>query len=467
MWVATEKLPRSPGHPFYERLNQVLVKAGFDAFVEKLCARFYADRLGRPSLRPGRYFQLLLVGYFEGLNSERAIAWRVSDSASLRVFLEYDPEEAPPNHSTLSRTRRRIDVETHGEVFTWVLKQLAEAGLVKGKTIGIDATTLEANAAMRSIVRRDTGKDYETFVRGLAEASGVETPTREELIRFDRKRKPKKMSNEEWMNPHDPDAKITKLKDGRTRLGHKVEEAVDLETGAVVAVTAPDELGDTQTMGETLRMAQEEVTAVEPDAEVHEVGGQGIPQQRDGAGVEGARTAELSVGNGSGAAELEGEQQEIPSAGVRESAAHSGTAGATVTAAAERVGGATVRASVRDRGVASDLRPGARQRAQATADPCLWIQPGIADASPDGGRHASESPKPRLDAPFYGYLGPNGALDSQESPLGAFLGVVPARFAVLRSWNPSLGHLNASVRKEHKPEKSRFCHGLIEEPGAY
>ena len=238
LWVATEKLPRSPGHPFYERLNQVLVKAGFDAFVEKLCARFYADRLGRPSLRPGRYFRLLLVGYFEGLNSERAIAWRVSDSASVRAFLEYDPEEAPPSHSTLSRTRRRIDVETHGEVFTWVLKQLAEAGLVKGKTIGIDATTLEANAAMRSIVRRDTGKDYETFVRGLAEASGVKTPTREELIRFDRKRKKKKMSNEEWVNPHDPDAKITKLKDGRTRLGHKVEAAVDLETGAVVAVTA-------------------------------------------------------------------------------------------------------------------------------------------------------------------------------------------------------------------------------------
>ena len=271
MWVATEKLPRSPGHPCYERLNQVLVNAGFDAFVEKLCARFYAERLGRASLRLGRYFRLLLVGYFEGLNSERAIAWRVSDSASVRAFLEYDPEEAPPSHSTLSRTRRRIDVETHGEVFTRVLKQLAEAGLVKGKTIGIDATTLEANAAMRSIVRRDTGKDYETFVRGLAEASGVETPTREELIRFDRKRKPKKMSNEEWTNPHDPDAKITKLKDGRTRLGHKVEEAVDLETGAVVAVTAPDELGDTQTMGETLRMAQEEVTAVEPDAEVYEV----------------------------------------------------------------------------------------------------------------------------------------------------------------------------------------------------
>ena len=270
MWVAAQKLPRSPGHPFYERLNQVLEKAGFDAFVEALCARFYADGIVRPSLRPGRYFRMLLVGYFEGLNSERAIAWRVADSMSLRAFLDLDPEETPPNHSTLSRTRRRIDVETHGEVFTWVLKQLAQAGLVQGKTIGIDATTLEANAAMRSLVRRDTGEDYETFVRGLAKSSGVETPTREELVRFDRKRK-KKTSNKEWVNPHDPDAKITKMKDGRTRLGHKVEEAVDLETGAVVAVTAPEELGDTQTMGDTLQMAREEVEAVGSGAQVREV----------------------------------------------------------------------------------------------------------------------------------------------------------------------------------------------------
>ena len=351
MWVATEKLPRSPGHPFYERLNQVLAKAGSDAFVEKLCARFYADRLGRPSLRPGRYFRLLLVGYFEGLNSERAIAWRVSDSASVRAFLEYDPEEAPPNHSTLSRTRRRIDVETHTEVFTWVLKQLAEAGLVKGKTIGIDARTLEANAAMRSLVRRDTGKDYETFVRGLAEASGVETPTREELIRFDHKRKKKKTSNKEWVNPHDPDAKITKLKDGRTRLGHKVEEAVDLETGAVVAVTAPDELGDTQTMGETLRMAQEEVTTVEPDAEVREVvADKGYHSNETMLELKDLGLRSYLSETDRRPAELEGEQPEKPSAGVRESTAHSGTAGATVTAAAERVGGAAVRASVRDRG---------------------------------------------------------------------------------------------------------------------
>ena len=281
---------------------------------------------------------------------------------SLRAFLDYGPEEASPNHSTLSRTRRRIDVETHGEVFTWVLKQLAKAGLVQGKTIGIDATTLEANAALRSLVRRDTGEDYETFVKGLAEASGVPTPTREELVRFDRKRK-KKTSNREWVNPHDPDAKITKLKDGRTRLGHKVEEAVDLETGAVVAVTAPEELGDTQTMSGTLGMAQEggeggRIGSGGPGSG----GGQGIPQQRDGSGVEGTRIAGVSVGNGSGPAELEGEEPEIPGAGVRESAADPGEAGATVATAAERVGGATVRASVRHGRVASDLRREPRQR---------------------------------------------------------------------------------------------------------
>ena len=168
MWVATQKLPRSSGHPFYERLNQVLGKAGFDAFVEGLCERFYAAGIGRPSLRPGRYFRMLLVGYFEGLNSERAIAWRVADSMSLRAFLDLDPEETPPNHSTLSRTRRRIDVETHREVFTWVLARLAEAGLVRGKTIGIDATTLEANAAMRSVVRRDTFRETLQGRRGAS-----------------------------------------------------------------------------------------------------------------------------------------------------------------------------------------------------------------------------------------------------------------------------------------------------------
>ena len=215
MWVATSDLPRSAGHPFYARLNRVLDDASFDAFVEAQCAPFYADDIGRPSLAPGRYFRLLLLGYFEGLDSERAIAWRAADSLSIRQFLDLELHEAPPDHSTLSRTRRLIDVETHQAVFTWVLHQLADAHLVHGRTIGIDATTLEANAAMRSIVRRDTGEAYEAWLTRIAAASGIATPTRAELARFDRKRK-KKGSNDDWTHPHDPDAKITKMKDGRT-----------------------------------------------------------------------------------------------------------------------------------------------------------------------------------------------------------------------------------------------------------
>ncbi len=264
MWVATADLPRSAGHPFYERLNRLLDDAGFDAFVETRCASFYADGVGRPSLAPGRYFRLLLLGYFEGLDSERAIAWRAADSLSIRGFLDLALHEPPPDHSTLSRTRRLIDVETHQVVFTWVLQQLADAQLVQGQTIGIDATTLEANAAMRSIVRRDTGESYEDFLTRLAQASGIATPTRAELARFDRTRK-KKGSNDDWTHPQDPDAKITKMKDGRTHLAHTAEQAVDLATGAIVGVTVQDaNEGDTTTMVETLITAAEQIEAVLP-----------------------------------------------------------------------------------------------------------------------------------------------------------------------------------------------------------
>ena len=263
MWVATADLPKSAGHPFYAQLNRVLDDAGFDTFVEAQCAQCYADGLGRPSLAPGRYFRLLLLGYFEGLDSERAIAWRAADSLSIRQFLDFALHEAPPDHSTLSRTRRLIDVETHQAVFTWVLQRLADAHLVEGHTIGIDATTLEANAAMRSIVRRDTGEAYEAWLTRLAEASGIATPTRAELARFDRKRK-KKGSNEDWTHPHDPDAKITKMKDGRTHLAHTAEHAVDLETGAIVGVTVQDaDAGDTTTMVDTLIEAADQVAAVD------------------------------------------------------------------------------------------------------------------------------------------------------------------------------------------------------------
>jgi transposase len=267
LWIATSDLPTSPGHPFYTRLNALLDGQDFDRFVEGLCSSFYAPVMGRPSLAPGRYFRLLLVGYFEGIDSERGIAWRANDSLAVRSFVRLALDEAPPDHSTISRTRRLIDLETHRAVFTWMQQRLVDAGLLKGKTVAIDATTLEANAAMRSIVRRDTGESYHAFLTGLANASGIETPTREDLARLDRKRK-KKTSNKDWTNPFDPDAKVTKMKDGRTHLAHKAEHAVDVETGAIVAVTlqGADE-GDTTTIIETAIAAAEQVEAAQADVE--------------------------------------------------------------------------------------------------------------------------------------------------------------------------------------------------------
>ncbi len=270
LWIATAELPRSAGHWFYERLNKLLEQAGFDAFVEERCRKFYAPTRGRPSLAPGMYFRLLLIGYFEGLDSERGIAWRAADSLGLRRFLRVGLEEAPPDHSTISRTRRRIDVETHREGFTWGLGVLARKGLLPGKTLGMDATTLEANAALRSIVRRDSGESYQEFLTRLAQESGIETPTRDDLARLDRKRK-KKGSNREWVHPHDPEARITKRKDGRTHRAHKAEHAVDLETGAVVAVTVPGaDQGDTTTGKETFMEAAEQMEAVGEEAAADE-----------------------------------------------------------------------------------------------------------------------------------------------------------------------------------------------------
>jgi transposase len=255
LWIAHTELAMSPGHPFYQKLNELLESEGFDPFVESRCAEFYQSANGRPSLTPGIYFRSLMIGYFEGIDSERGIAWRLADSLALRSFVGIGLDEYTPDHSTISRTRRRIDVDAHREVFGWVLGMLADRGLVKGKRVAIDATTLEANAAMRSIVRRETGESYEEFLRGLAEASGMETPTREDLARLDRKRK-KRMSNEDWESPSDGDARIAKMKDGSTHLAHKAEHAVDLDTGAVVAVTLQGaDLGDTTTLDETLSEA--------------------------------------------------------------------------------------------------------------------------------------------------------------------------------------------------------------------
>ena len=216
LWYRAE-LAEAPGHPFYRRLNQVLEKAGWDQYCEQQCREHYHESLGRPSLAPGVYFRLMLIGFFEGIGSERGIAWRVADSLSLREFLGFGLDECTPDHVTISRTRRLLNEAVHQAVFGWVLRELARHGLLKGKTIGIDATTLEANAAMKSIERRDTAESYTDYVRRLAKAEGIDENDEAALRRMDRKRT-KRMSNQEWVNPHDPEAEITRMKDGCTHL---------------------------------------------------------------------------------------------------------------------------------------------------------------------------------------------------------------------------------------------------------
>ena len=269
MMVLWDELPRSPGHVFYDQLQRVLNEAGFDAFAETLCQRFYATRLGAPSLPPGRYFRMHLVGYFEGIASERGLEWRCADSLSLRDFLGLGLDQRVPDHSWLSRTRARLPLEVHEQVFAWVLERLAEHGLIKGKRVGVDASTMEANAAMRSIRRRDTGESYREMLRRMAKESGIATPTAAELQQFDRTRKGKRTSNAEWASATDPEAKIARMKDGRTHLAYKPEHAVDLDTGAVVAAEIhPADEGDTTTLKGTLDAAAEglEAAGMQPTA---------------------------------------------------------------------------------------------------------------------------------------------------------------------------------------------------------
>lgn len=267
-WIASGEVVAGPANAFYEKLNQILDEHRFDRNVEHLCRRYYKGCLGRPSMTPGIYFRALLFGYFEGIDSERGIAWRFADSLSARRFIAYALTEETPDHSTISRTRRLYSVETHRAVFRWVLKILAKEGLVEGKTVAVDATTLEANAALRSLVRRDNGQAYDDFLKDLAKAEGMEDSTREQRARLDRKRK-KKGSNKEWKNPFDPDARIARMKDGSTHMAHKAEHAVDLSSGAVLAVTLQGaDQGDTTTIHPTLAEAGETVAElIEHEAE--------------------------------------------------------------------------------------------------------------------------------------------------------------------------------------------------------
>ena len=261
--VSWAEMPRSPGHAFYDRLQKLLGDAGFDGFVETTCKPFYAPRMGAPSLPPGRYFRMHMIGYFEGIDSERGIAWRCSDSLSLRAFLRLASRDKVADHSWLSRTRSRLPHEVHEEVFGWVLALAAEHGLVKGERIGVDGSTMEANAALRTIVRRENGETYRQMLTRMAQESGVATPTIDDLVRLDRARKGKKLSNEDWTSPTDADAKIARMKDGTTHLAYKPEHAVDLDTGVIVAapIHAADE-GDTTTLKPTLDEAKKNLSAM-------------------------------------------------------------------------------------------------------------------------------------------------------------------------------------------------------------
>lgn len=269
-WIATGDLPKSAGHPFYQRLEQLLVEGDFDGHVETLCEDYYAEG-GRPSIPPGRYFRMLFVGYFEGIDSQRGIAWRCSDSLSLRDFLGLEPRQSCPDHSSLTKIRQRLPLEIHEQVFTFVLELAARQGLLRGRTVAVDATTLEANAAMKSIVRKETGEDWKAYLRRLAEEAGIEDPTDEDLRRFDKKRKDKKVSNQEWQSLSDPDSRIVKMKDGRTHLAYKAEHVVDLDTDLVLtAEVYPATEADGETILKSLDQAQAKIDQADGETDIEE-----------------------------------------------------------------------------------------------------------------------------------------------------------------------------------------------------
>jgi transposase len=270
-WVATTELPKSPGHPFYKKLNALLAETGFDEWLETLCAPYYAAKMGRESIPPGVYFRMILIGYFEGISSQRGIAWRCHDSRSLAEFLGVPVTEETPDHSSLSRIHGRLPLEVHEAMFVFVLKLATEKKLLAGKTVAVDSTMLEADAAMKSIVRRDTGEDWKTYLRGLAAEAGLENPTDEELRRFDKNRKDKKVPNDDWQSPNDPESRIARMKDGTTHPAYKAEHVVDLDTDLVLsAVIYQANRADTETLAESVVQAQLNVIAAESPANIQE-----------------------------------------------------------------------------------------------------------------------------------------------------------------------------------------------------
>ena len=270
LFIPTAKLAAGAGHPFYTKLNQVLADASFDDFVEKLCGPYYKEG-GRYGIPPGLYFRMLFIGYFEGIDSQRGIAWRCSDSLALRRFLGVSWTQNTPVHASMTVIRQRLPESVFDKVFVFVLGLLEQKGLLRGKTVALDATTLEANAAMKSIVRKDTGEGWKEYLRGLAKADGLENPTEEDLIRMDRKRKDKKVSNQQWESPTDPDSRITKMKDGTTHLAYKAEHAVDLRSEAIVATTVTfANKSDAQSAPATLALAEANLVLAGSETQVEE-----------------------------------------------------------------------------------------------------------------------------------------------------------------------------------------------------
>ena len=276
LFVTASELPKAPGHVFYRKLNRLLAEGGFDAWIEKRCGEYYADD-GRPGIPPGVYFRMLLVGYFEGIGSQRGIAWRCSDSLSLREFLGIPLSEDSPDHSSLSVIRNRLPLEVHAEVMVWVLRLAQEKKLLKGKAVAVDSTTLEANAAMKSIVRRDTGEDWKEYLTRLMQEEGLldeddEPPSDDQLRRFDKQRKNKKVSNDEWVSETDPDSRIARMKDGTTRLAYKAEHAVDLESELIIAAEiCHADQADTQTLEDSVQQAQTNLNEAGSDTLIREV----------------------------------------------------------------------------------------------------------------------------------------------------------------------------------------------------
>jgi transposase len=399
--LSWSELPRSQGHPFYDRLQEILRGAGFDRHVEALCQPHYSSvARGRKSLPPGRYFRMLLVGYFEGIDSERGIEWRCADSLSLREFLLLESRERVPDHSWLSRTRSRLPLEVHDEIFGWVLKRLAEHGLINGARLGVDASTMEAHAALRAIVRRETGEGYREMLKRLAAESGIETPTADDLIRLDRKRPGKKLSNEDWESPTDSDARIARMKDGRTRLAYKPEHAVDLDTGAILAAPVHHaDRGDTKTLPETLEATTQKLDTiklsptVEAPAELVADKGyhsrDGLKKLHDSPWKTRITEPAPPTGKG-GILRWHGDEQArnavpIGPMGQPPPAALGRRQSGLQTQSRDRR--ARLRADPRPRRHAPNLAAWPRQRPETLSDPYRRIQPGIDHAAADRLRH--------------------------------------------------------------------------------